>query len=117
MTTLDAAPRKLRRAETAALKKLTKQADVAARFLKLLGNENRLLVLCFLSVRGEMTVGEIVEAVDLSQSALSQHLAKLREDGLVTFRREAQTLFYRISDERALRVLHLLKEMFCGGLA
>ena len=56
--------------------------------LKLLGNENRLLILCSLAARGEMKVGDIVEAVGLSQSALSQHLALLRADGLVAFRRE-----------------------------
>lgn len=116
MISLKSVTRKLRPAETSALKKLTKQADVAARLLNLLGNKNRLLILCFLTVHGEMTVGEIVEAVGLSQSALSQHLAKLRTDGVVTFRREAQTLFYRVSDERALRVLHLLKEIYCGDI-
>ena len=69
--------------------------------LKLLGNEGRLLMLCLLAARGEMTAGELVSSVGLSQSALSQHLAKLREDGLVTYRRELQTLHYRISDPRA----------------
>src|SRR4051812_24740101 len=61
---------------------LTKQAADAARMLKLLGNEYRLLCLCFLLRRGEMTAGELVEAVGLSQSAMSQHLAMLREDRL-----------------------------------
>ena len=67
---------------------LATQAASAARMLKLLGNENRLLILCWLAAHGEMKVGDIVEAVGLSQSALSQHLALLRADGLVTFRRE-----------------------------
>ena len=67
----------------AALKKLAKQAGEAAQLLKMLANEKRLLILCFLAVRGEMTVGELVGIVKLSQSALSQHLAKLRADGLV----------------------------------
>src|ERR1700759_2746666 len=90
------------------LKKLTKQAGEAARLLKLMGNEKRLLILCFLAVRGEMTVGEIVGVVKLSQSALSQHLGKLRSDGLVTFRRDSQTLYYRVADLRTLRLLRLL---------
>src|SRR6188472_2035761 len=94
-------------ADAAALKMLAKQAGEAARLLKLLGNEKRLLILCFLAVRGEMTVGELVEVVKLSQSALSQHLARLRADGLVTFRRASQTLHYRVVDTPALRVLQL----------
>jgi ArsR family transcriptional regulator, virulence genes transcriptional regulator len=102
--------------EAAALKELTKQAGEAAQLLKLLGNEKRLLVLCFLAARGEMTVGELVDVVKLSQSALSQHLGKLRADGLVTFRRTSQTLHYRVIDKRALRVLHVLKEIYCGNL-
>jgi DNA-binding transcriptional ArsR family regulator len=102
--------------DVAALKKLARQAGAAAQLLKLLGNEKRLLVLCFLAARGEMTVGEIVDVVDLSQSALSQHLGKLRADGLVTFRRTSQTLHYRVADKRTLRVLQVLKEIYCGNL-
>jgi DNA-binding transcriptional ArsR family regulator len=102
--------------EALALKMLARQAGEAAQLLKLLGNESRLLILCFLAVRGEMTVGELVDVVKLSQSALSQHLARLREDGLVTFRRDSQTLHYRVIDQRALRVLGLLKEIYCGDL-
>ena len=100
----------------AALKELTKQAGDAAQLLKLLGNEKRLLILCFLAARGEMTVGELVDVVQLSQSALSQHLGKLRAEGLVAFRRTSQTLHYRVADKRALRVLQVLKEIFCGNL-
>ena len=95
---------------------LVKQAGEAAQLLKMLANEKRLLVLCFLAVRGEMTVGELVGIVKLSQSALSQHLAKLRADGLVEFRRTSQTLHYRVADERALRLLQVLKEIYCGEL-
>jgi len=102
--------------EAAALKKLAKQAGDAAQLLKLLANEKRLLILCFLAVRGEMTVGELVGVAKLSQSALSQHLAKLRADGLVEFRRASQTLYYRVVDTRALRVLQLLKEIYCGDM-
>jgi DNA-binding transcriptional ArsR family regulator len=94
-------------------------AAEAAQFLKLLANEHRLLVLCHLLTAGETSVSALVDEVGLSQSALSQHLAKLREDGLVTFRRESQTLFYRVCDARAERVLAVLKDLFCptmGGL-
>ncbi len=87
-----------------------------ARLLKLLGNEKRLLILCFLSVRGEMTAGELVDVVKLSPSALSQHLARLRADGLVTFRRTSQTLHYRVCDPRALQVLGVLKEIYCADI-
>ena len=102
--------------DAAALKKLAKQAGEAAQLLKLLGNEKRLLILCFLVVRGEMTVGELVGVVKLSPSALSQHLARLRADGLVIFRRTSQTLHYRVADPRALRVLQVLKEIYCGDV-
>jgi DNA-binding transcriptional ArsR family regulator len=103
-----------RAADAADLKKLAKQAGDAAQLLKLLGNEKRLLVLCFLAARGEMTVGELVDVVELSQSALSQHLGKLRADRLVAFRRTSQTLHYRVVDRRALRLLQVLKEIYCG---
>ena len=102
--------------DAADLKKLARQAGEAAQLLKLLGNEKRLLVLCFLAVRGEMTVGELVGMVRLSQSALSQHLARLRADGLVTFRRTSQTLHYSVADKRALRVLQVLKDIYCGTM-
>ena len=102
--------------DAASLKKLAKQAGEAAQLLKLLGHEKRLLVLCFLAARGEMTVGELVGVAKLSQSALSQHLAKLRADGVVEFRRTSQTLHYRVVDQHALRVLQLLKEIYCGDL-
>ena len=98
------------------MKKLAKQAGDAAQLLKLLGNEKRLLILCFLAARGEMTVGELVDVVKLSQSALSQHLGKLRADGLVAYRRTSQRLHYRVTDQRALQVLGVLKEIYCGDL-
>jgi DNA-binding transcriptional ArsR family regulator len=92
---------------------LEAKADEAAEFLKLLANEHRLLILCHLVADGEMTVNALADAVGLSQSALSQHLARLRDDDLVAFRREAQTLHYRVSDGRAVRLLKTLKQLFC----
>lgn len=89
------------------------KAEEAAEFLKLLANPQRLLILCRLVAEREMSVGQLGEAVGLSQSALSQHLAKLREDGVLATRREAQTVFYRIADKDAARVLALLKDIYC----
>ncbi len=92
---------------------LERQAGQAAELLKLLANEHRLLILCRLAASGEMPVGKLVDAVGLSQSALSQHLAKMRQEGLLATRREAQTIYYHIADENAARVLTLLKGIFC----
>jgi len=90
----------------------TKAAQVAER-LKALANGRRLMVLCKLTEHGEMTVGDLADAVDLSSSALSQHLAKMREEGLVTYRRESQTLWYRIADARTETLLATLYDLYC----
>jgi DNA-binding transcriptional ArsR family regulator len=92
---------------------LQDKAAQAARLLRLLANENRLLLLCHLAAEGEMAVGALTAAVGLSQPALSQHLALLRDDGLVATRREAQAVFYRLADPRAARVLALLRDLYC----
>jgi DNA-binding transcriptional ArsR family regulator len=99
--------------QTADLDGLQANATEAAQLMKLLANEHRLLVLCHLVARGEMTVNALAEKIGLSQSALSQHLARLREDGLVSFRREAQTIHYRVADPKAVRLLKTLKQIFC----
>ena len=85
----------------------------AAAMLRAVGNEHRLLVLCLLIEHGEMTVGALLDHVALSQSALSQHLAKMREEGLVAYRRESQTLHYRIDDPRVIRLIAALRDIFC----
>lgn len=95
---------------------LEAHAGEAAAFLRLLANEKRLLVMCNLMMRGELDVTTLAETVGLSQSALSQHLARLREDGLVTFRRDAQTLWYRLDDDRVPLFLGVLKDTFCPDL-
>lgn len=92
---------------------LERKAGEAAGLLKLLANENRLLILCRLAMAGEMSVTALVEAAGLSQSALSQHLAKMRDDGLLVTRRDAQTIYYRIADPNAARLLALLKDIYC----
>ena len=89
------------------------EADRAAELLSAMSNAKRLLVLCYLAEAGEAPVARIAAEVGLSQSALSQHLAKLRGDGLVATRRNAQTIFYRLSDDRVLMMLQLLRDMFC----
>ncbi len=81
--------------------------------LKALANEKRLLLLCQL-VEGECSVGELNARVDLSQSALSQHLAVLREDGLVTTRREAQTIYYAVAEGPARDILKTLHDIYCA---
>lgn len=87
-------------------------AGRAAALLRLLGNEKRLMVLCQLA-DGELSVSAIQSRIGLSQSALSQHLALLREHGIVATRREGQTIHYRIADPAALRVIQTLAELFC----
>ena len=85
---------------------------IAARLLKALSNEKRLLIVCTL-FKGERSVGELEEIVGLSQSALSQHLARLRRDKVVNTRREAQTIYYSLHDEAANRVLECLYTIYC----
>ncbi len=92
---------------------MQEKAAEAARLLRLLAHEKRLLVLCHLAGAGECHVGGLVAEVGLSQSALSQHLALLREDGLVATRREGQTIWYRLADPKVARLLHTLRELFC----
>jgi DNA-binding transcriptional ArsR family regulator len=99
--------------QVSGLDELASNAGEASQLLKLLANQHRLLILCHLVGNGEMTVNALADAVGLSQSALSQHLARLREDGLVAFRREAQTLYYRVADRRAVTMLKTLKRIFC----
>ncbi|EAR10471.1 ArsR/SmtB family transcription factor [Reinekea blandensis] len=91
---------------------LENNATDAAALLKALSNESRLLILCNL-VSGEKSVGELNERIPLSQSALSQHLARLRKDALVTIRKEAQTVYYRISSPEAEKVIEVLYNAYC----
>ena len=88
----------------------------AARLLKALANERRLAILCHLG-RGEMTVGQLADAVGLSLSALSQHLAKLRADGVVTARRRSQTIVYALASREAAAVIDVLAGLYCPAPA
>lgn len=96
------------------LQQMQEHAGEAAKLLKALANERRLQVLCLLA-GGERSVGEINELLALSQSALSQHLAVLREEGLVDTRREAQTIYYSLAPGPAGAVMETLYGIFCGG--
>jgi len=87
-------------------------AQIAAQMLKAIANESRLLILCNLEGK-ELSVSELNEQVNLSQSALSQHLAVLRKDGLVKTRRESQTIFYSLGDSRASEVIRTLHQLYC----
>ena len=92
-------------------------AAKAAALLRTVGNEQRLLVLCLLIDQGEAPVGTLLEQVHLSQSALSQHLAVLREEGLVQTRREAQNVFYALTPGPAAQVMHTLHGIYCAPAA
>lgn len=96
------------------LKIMRKHAGDAAALMRALSHEARLRVLCDL-VGGERTAGDLVRRSGLSQSALSQHLSRLRAEGLLATRREAQSIHYRIADPRAARVLAILYEIYCKG--
>ena len=91
---------------------LADRAEEVARRLSLLANPSRLLILCRLA-EGEASVGTLQDVVGLSQSALSQHLAKLREAELVATRRDAQSIHYRIADAQTEAVMRALYEIFC----
>lgn len=98
----------------AALQHMAEHADDAAGLLKALANPHRLQILCVLGA-GELSVSELNDFVHLSQSALSQHLAKLRSDGLVDTRRESQTIFYALRRGPAHEIIEVLHRHFCAA--
>ncbi len=94
---------------------LRNNADAASSLLKTMGNPHRLMILCHLA-HGERSVGELERELELSQSALSQHLARLRKQGLVQTRRKAQMIFYSLAGGgEALAVIELLSQLFDVG--
>ncbi len=95
------------------LEELQLKAGAAERLLKAMASRPRLLILCEL-LGGERTVTALHEAVGLSMSAMSQHLARLRADKLVATRRESQTIFYSLADDAAARMLETLYEIYCS---
>lgn len=92
---------------------LTSQAAHVERFLKAMANSHRLMILCELH-KGETSVTPLQQTIGVSQSSLSQHLAKLRADDLVTTRRASQTIYYSLADKKVSRVIALLHAMFCN---
>ncbi|RWX78687.1 transcriptional regulator [Neorhizobium lilium] len=94
-------------------KTLSEHSTAAANLLSAMANPKRLLILCCL-VKGEVAVGALASQVGLSQSALSQHLSKLRAQKLVKTRRDAQTIYYSSTSESVLKVLATLEELYCA---
>ena len=88
-------------------------SEDAGRLLRALANPHRMMILCLLA-DGEKSVGELGARIDLAQSAFSQHLARLRADGIVSTRREAQRIFYSLRDDSVLRLIRVLHEIYCG---
>ena len=88
------------------------KANDAVSLLKGLANESRLMIMCVLA-EGEISVGQLNQRIKLSQSALSQHLAVLRDQGLVQTRRESQTIYYRLEESAAMNIIELLHDFYC----
>lgn len=101
--------------KTLTMEDMLRQSSQAAVFLKALSNENRLMILCHLLDK-ELSVTALNEKLPLSQSALSQHLAVLRKDGLVSTRRVSQTIFYSIGDNKVKELIQTLHRLFCPTL-
>ncbi|MGB2741172.1 MAG: metalloregulator ArsR/SmtB family transcription factor [Cognaticolwellia sp.] len=95
------------------IKEMRENASQAADLLKAMSNKHRLLILCHLGEK-EMSVNELNNFVDLSQSSLSQHLARLRQDSLVKTRRESQTIFYSIANPSVVKLISFLHSEFCA---
>lgn len=93
--------------------KLAAAADEASEFLKSLASPVRLKILCLLTSR-ECSVGELADAMGVRQSVASQHLALLRKDDLVVARRDGQTIWYSLADERVVRVMEVMQALFCA---
>ena len=91
------------------------QALEVADILRALANEKRLMILCKLVELGEANVSALADDIGLAQSALSQHLAKMRNEGIVTFRRDGQTLWYRIADARVEKLFAVMHGLFCNS--
>lgn len=94
------------------LERMQAHADEAIAVLKAMASRNRLMLLCQL-VQGERSVGELAQALELAQSVVSQHLSLLRRDGVVSGRREAQSIYYRISDLRVQALMRTMFDQFC----
>ena len=96
------------------MEKIKKDVKKASAFLKGMASQHRLLILCNL-VEGEMSVTELIEATGLAQTSMSQHLSKLKVEGIVSFRREHRTLYYKIKSKSVLKSIDVLYNEFCKG--
>lgn len=92
---------------------MARNAQSAAAYLKTLAHEGRLMILCHLG-SGEKSVGELESLLEIRQAAVSQMLARLREEGLVTTRRDGKTIFYSLADDKTNQVIQLLYNLFCA---
>ena len=95
------------------MERLVVNATDAAQFLKAFSHEGRLLILCYLAT-GEKSVTELEQLLHARQAAVSQQLARLRLEGLVSARRDGKTIWYSLADDRTMRILELVYEMFCN---
>ena len=91
---------------------MQRAADEASALMKTLGHSGRLMILCYLA-NGEKSVGELAELLEMPQSSLSQHLARMRAENLVETRRESQSVFYRLEGEKVRRVIDTLYDLYC----
>ena len=94
------------------LEQMAESANRASSLMKTLGHKDRLMILCHLA-GGEKSVGQIADLLEISQSPLSQHLSRMRKEGLVDTRREAQTIYYTLKSGEASRIVEVLYELFC----
>tara|TARA_R110000822_G_scaffold310472_2_gene443345 strand:+ start:6859 stop:7176 length:318 start_codon:yes stop_codon:yes gene_type:complete len=94
------------------IKEMRRSAEVASELMKILSNENRLMILCQL-VDGEKSVGELVELLGLNQPTVSQQLSRMKNQGLVSYRKNAQTVYYSLKGEAAQKVITVLYELYC----
>ena len=99
--------------DTAALEAMKASADKASSLMKTLGHQGRLMILCQLA-SGEKSVGELSRLLDMPQSPLSQHLSRMRGEGLVEPRRDAQTVYYSLSSGEAEAIIECLYQLFCS---
>ncbi|WP_422026877.1 ArsR/SmtB family transcription factor [Roseovarius sp.] len=99
-------------ASEAELDRMVQSATEAAAFLKAISHEGRMMILCHLTT-GEKSVTELEELLSARQAAVSQQLARLRAEGLVAPRREGKTIYYRLTDDRAIRILDTVHDLFC----
>lgn len=96
-----------------ALERMMANATAASNFLKAIGHEGRMMILCHLA-SGEKSVTELEQLLSARQAAVSQQLARLRLEGLISPRRDGKTIYYSLTDDRARRIMDVVYDLFCG---